>query len=164
MKPSLAPSPHSPVGDDLKAPAAAPIVGEASAQRHTAGDRDFPIIPQIIIPDIIGVTPAQRALEASMQDIIDPLNRISVRPASCRADGALISDAGATSIDEHGNLTRNDNNGVFDISRAWSPVDIRALTAPEVLRCANDLRPAHPRARLGCVGTHRCDEGGRVVP
>ena len=32
----------------------------------------FPAIPQIVVPDIIGVTPAQRALETSMQDILDP--------------------------------------------------------------------------------------------
>ena len=77
---------------------------------------DFPSIPQIVVPEIIGVTPAQRALEASMQDILDPIAGISVRPARCGTDGALVNDAGITSVDEQGNISRNGDAGIFKIN------------------------------------------------
>ena len=76
---------------------------------------EFPSIPQIVVPDIIGVTPAQRALETSMQDILDPIAGITVRPANCRTDGALVNDAGITSVDAQGNLSRNGDEGIFNI-------------------------------------------------
>ena len=77
---------------------------------------DFPSIPQIVVPDIVGVTPAQRALETSMQDILDPIAGITVRPANCSTDGALVTDAGITSVDEHGNVSRNGDEGIFKIN------------------------------------------------
>ena len=77
---------------------------------------EFPSIPQIVVPDIIGVTPAQRALETSMQDILDPIAGITVRPANCRTDGALVNDAGITSVDAQGNVSRNGDEGIFNIS------------------------------------------------
>lgn len=76
----------------------------------------FPAIPQIVVPDIIGVTPAQRALEASMQDVLDPIAGITVRPATCRTDGALVTDAGITSVDEQGNVSRNGDAGIFQVN------------------------------------------------
>ena len=76
----------------------------------------FPAIPQIVVPDIIGVTPAQRALETSMQDILDPIAGITVRPANCSTDGALVTDAGITSVDEQGNVSRNGDEGIFQIN------------------------------------------------
>lgn len=88
-------------------PAAAPT---------TAGTIDFPAIPQIVVPEIIGITPAQKALESSMQSIIDPVTGIGVRPANCATDGALLTDAGITSVDEHGNLTRNGDEGIFTVN------------------------------------------------
>lgn len=88
----------------------------AAAAPKTAGKVDFPVIPQIVVPDIVGVGPAQRKLESSMQDIIDPVAGISVRPANCATDGALINDAGITSVDEHGNLSRNGDEGLFHVN------------------------------------------------
>ncbi|MCC4589229.1 OmpA family protein [Xanthomonas sp. NCPPB 1067] len=76
---------------------------------------EFPAIPTIVVPDIVGVTPAQRALEASLQDILDPVAGISVAPARCGDGGTLITDAGITSVDANGNLLRNGSTGLFDL-------------------------------------------------
>ena len=97
-------------------PAAVSAGNDVTDELRTAGQLDFPALPQIVIPDIIGVTPAQRALETSMQAFIDPVEGISVRPATCNADGALFTDAGITSLDAHGNLTRNGDEGIFVIA------------------------------------------------
>ncbi|MCL1525978.1 OmpA family protein [Xanthomonas nasturtii] len=76
---------------------------------------EFPAIPLIVVPDIAGVTPAQRALEASLQDILDPIEGVSVAPARCGEGGTLITDAGMTSIDADGNLLRNGDGGLFNL-------------------------------------------------
>ena len=88
----------------------------AEATARTAGDIDFPALPQIVVPEIIGIGPAQAALESGMQTLIDPIAGISVRPANCATDGALINDAGITSVDADGNLTRNGDEGIFSIN------------------------------------------------
>lgn len=77
---------------------------------------EFPAIPMIVVPEIVGIGPAQRALETSMSDIIDPMAGISVRPANCATDGALVNDAGITSVDEQGNLVRNGDEGIFRLA------------------------------------------------
>ena len=87
----------------------------AAAEPRTAGAIDFPTIPRIVVPDIVGIGPAQRALESGMQSIIDPMAGISVRPANCSTDGALVTDAGITSVDEQGNVSRNGDEGIFQI-------------------------------------------------
>ncbi|MFT3761599.1 MAG: OmpA family protein [Pseudoxanthomonas sp.] len=94
----------------------------AGASPKTAGEFDFPAIPQIVVPDIVGVGPAQRALESAMQDVIDPIAGISIKPASCNGDGALVNDAGITSVDEHGNLLRNGDEGIFAIDANGSGI------------------------------------------
>lgn len=89
---------------------------DADAAPMTAGDREFPAIPQIVVPDIVGIGPAQQTLESAMQDILDPIAGISVRPANCSADGALVNDAGITSVDADGKLSRNGDEGIFRIA------------------------------------------------
>lgn len=76
----------------------------------------FPIVPNIVVPEIIGVTPAQRALESSMQTILDPVRGVTVSPARCSSEGALINDGGITRVDEHGQLMRNGDEGLFVIN------------------------------------------------
>lgn len=88
----------------------------ANAAPLTAGDREFPVIPTIVVPDILGVTPAQRALESSMQELINPIEGITIKPARCGDGGALINDAGLTHLDAQGNLSRNDGKGTFNLS------------------------------------------------
>ncbi|WP_242111523.1 OmpA family protein [Luteimonas aquatica] len=96
---------------------AGPQTAAADAETpRTAGAVDFPVIPQIVVPEIVGVGPAQRALEASMGEIIDPIDGITVRPAHCGADGVLFNDAGITSVDAQGNLARNGDEGIFSIN------------------------------------------------
>lgn len=102
-------------------PAAGAVTAEQPARMdaETTGDIDvpeFPHLPQIVVPDIVGVTPAQRALESSMGDIIDPVEGITVRPANCLADGSLAGDGGLTAVDEQGNVTRNGDEGLFEIA------------------------------------------------
>lgn len=98
------------------AASAAPVAAATAEAPKTAGEFDFPAIPQIVVPDVVGIGPAQRTLEASMQDIIDPIAGIRVRPATCTGDGALVNDAGITSVDAQGNLLRNGDAGIFRIN------------------------------------------------
>lgn len=111
--------------DDAAAPAAQSAVdpdgAAAAADRETdAEDADgaqavpqFPVIPVIVVPDIVGVSPAQRALESSIQDVLDPVAGISVKPARCDAGGRLLADGGLTSVDAQGRWTRNSAQGAF---------------------------------------------------
>ena len=89
------------------------LFGEAAM---TAGTVEFPAIPPIVVPEFVGVGPAQQNLESSMKDFIDPIAGISIKPARCGEDDALINDAGLTSINAQGNLTRVDKHGVFEIA------------------------------------------------
>lgn len=77
---------------------------------------EFPVIPSIVVPDILGVSPAQQALEASIQSILDPMAGITVSPARCDAGGGLINSGGITRVDEQGTLTRNSEDGLFKIN------------------------------------------------
>lgn len=94
----------------------APAIGAGGAETSEDPAFEFPSIPQIVVPDIIGATPAQRALETSMQGILDPIAGITVRPANCSTDGTLVNDAGITSVDEQGNVSRNGDAGIFKIN------------------------------------------------
>jgi OOP family OmpA-OmpF porin len=106
--------------DRTASPASAAADNEADTDTETSADRAaadaFPAIPVIVVPEIVGVTPAQRALESSMQAILDPIAGISVSPARCDAGGGLLRDAGITSVDAQGNLSRNGDGGIFRIA------------------------------------------------
>lgn len=102
-----------------RAPASADAAGAAEnppTDAASASVPEFPAIPPIVVPDILGVTPAQRALEASMKGALDPIKGVSIAPARCGTDGALVNDAGITSIDAQGNLLRNGEDGLFKIN------------------------------------------------
>lgn len=110
--------------DDAAAPAAESAADRgdaaAAADETEAADGDeaqavpqFPVIPAIVVPDIVGVSPAQRALESSIQDVLDPVAGIGVKPARCDAGGQLLADAGLTSVDAQGRWTRNSAHGAF---------------------------------------------------
>ncbi len=119
----------APAGADTAPPAAAPASAAAQTPAATAastaaqpgaaplsaGAVEFPPIPRIVVPEILGVGPAQRALAASLEDVIDPIAGITVKPARCQADGALINDSGVTSVDAQGQWTRNDARGQFSV-------------------------------------------------
>ncbi|MCW6026807.1 OmpA family protein [Stenotrophomonas sp. SRS1] len=98
-------------------PSSAVTASSAVADEDAPSDVPaFPVVPNIVVPDIIGVTPAQRALETSMQSILDPVAGITVSPARCGSGGALINDGGITRVDESGQLMRNGDEGIFIIN------------------------------------------------
>lgn len=94
---------------------AEPVAAQPSAEVFTAGSIEFPVIPTILVPSIIGSGPAQKRLELSMQSLIDPIAGISVRPANCATDGGLVNESGFTNVDAQGNLERVGAHGVFNI-------------------------------------------------
>ncbi|MDO5087272.1 MAG: OmpA family protein [Comamonadaceae bacterium] len=82
----------------------------------SAWDMEFPAIPQIVVPDLIGVGPAQAALQQSLKNVLDPMAGIRVRAARCSADGALLNDAGMTSLDAQGQLRHSGEKGIFRVN------------------------------------------------
>jgi len=110
-----APADQTPAAAPDAAPAAAAAATQSSAEVLTAGSIEFPVIPTIVVPSIIGSGPAQKRLEQSMQSLIDPLSGITVRPANCATDGGLVNESGFTNVDAQGNLERVGGHGVFNI-------------------------------------------------
>lgn len=108
-------SPQSDAPASAAAPAPATATPAGAATPLSAGEREFPVIPTILVPQILGVTPAQRALERSMQSLIDPIAGITVAPARCGDGGALVNDAGITQVDADGTLQRNGGGGQFKL-------------------------------------------------
>lgn len=71
----------------------------------TAGEIDFPefpVIPDITLPDMMGVSEVQSQVEDKLQSIINPINGVNIHPASCdgeqvtRANGMIIRSDGDT--------------------------------------------------------------------
>ena len=90
---------------------------DSPAEETDAGEvPELPVIPAIVVPQILGVTPAQQALEASMQSILDPMAGITVSPARCDTGGTLINSAGITRMDAQGAVSRNSKDGLFKIN------------------------------------------------
>ncbi|WLA10813.1 OmpA family protein [Xanthomonas translucens] len=116
---------------------------KASATRDTtvaaaADVPEFPAIPLIVVPEILGVTPAQRALEASMKGALDPIQGGSIAPARCGTDGVLVNDAGITGVDAQGNLLRNGENGLFKINADGSGTINGSVGDGEIVRVQAD--------------------------
>ncbi|KAF1698734.1 hypothetical protein CSC62_04080 [Pseudoxanthomonas jiangsuensis] len=108
-----------PPADPPPPPRVADAGGEAgagAADPADAGIPQFPAIPVIVVPEILGVGPAQRALEASIRPILDPVEGVSVSPARCDAGGELLADGGLAQVDAQGNLVRNGDEGIFRIA------------------------------------------------
>ncbi|WP_394537286.1 OmpA family protein [Lysobacter enzymogenes] len=112
----------APAGEPAaSAPASAHDAADADADTDAQKQADaiaaqFPAIPVIVVPEILGVSPAQRALESAMAPVLDPIAGVSVSPARCSTDGALLNDAGITSVDAQGNVSRNGDQGIFKIA------------------------------------------------
>ncbi len=122
------------------APAAAATEGAAPAARQdgevlTAGSIEFPVIPPIMVPSIVGSGQAQKQLEASMQALINPIEGITVRPANCATDGGLVNESGFTNVDAQGNLQRVGDKGVFQVGADGSG---HAVTGDGVVEVAAD--------------------------
>lgn len=119
--------------------AQAEAVAAATEEQEDAASTDagfeFPAIPPIMVPSIVGSGPAQRQLESSMQALIDPLAGISVRPANCTTDGALVNESGFTNVDAAGTLQRVADEGVFEVAADGSGL---AVTGEDVVRVNPD--------------------------
>lgn len=114
------------------APAATAAPTASNAEVLTAGSIEFPVIPTIMVPSIIGSGPAQKRLELSMQSLIDPVAGISVRPANCATDGGLVNESGFTNVDAQGNLERVGGHGVFNIGTDGSGLAVTGDGVVEV--------------------------------
>lgn len=130
------PSPEP--GQPQASPAAAASTtapAQEDARKMAVDDGGFPVIPPIMVPSIVGSGPAQRQLEASMQALIDPVAGISVRPANCATDGALVNESGFTNVDAAGNLQRVGEQGVFEVAADGSGL---AVTGEDVVHVKPD--------------------------
>ena len=137
---------------DAPAAASAPAAS-AAAEVLTAGDIEFPVIPPIMVPSIVGSGPAQKQLEESMQALIDPIAGISVRPANCATDGGLVNESGFTNVDAQGNLQRIGEHGVFEIG---ADGDGHAVTGDGVV----EVRPDGSGSVVNDAGTFEVHADG----
>ena len=85
-----------------------------------SSDVQFPTLPEIVVPDIVGTMPAQHALEKSLGDLLNPITGISVQPASCGADGAIFYRNSITDVDAQGNFTHVGSGNVAEIAKDGS--------------------------------------------
>ena len=116
-------------------PTGATVVGSAvepSVESFDAPTAEFPVIPPIMVPSIVGSGDAQRALETSMKSLIDPIAGITVRPANCSTNGTLINETGFTNVDTQGNIERVGEEGVFNIAADGSGTSTGAHGTVEV--------------------------------
>ncbi len=127
-------SPSSPPAA-TQAEAAAVATQEQADAAPADAAFEFPAIPPIMVPSLVGSGPAQKQLEASMQALIDPVAGISVRPANCATDGALVNESGFTNLDAVGNLQRVAGEGVFEVAADGSGL---AVTGEDVVRVNPD--------------------------
>lgn len=135
------------------APAAAEAAMQASSEVLTAGSIEFPVIPTIMVPSIIGSGPAQKRLELSMQSLIDSVAGISVRPANCATDGGLVNESGFTNVDAQGNLERVGGHGVFNIGADGSG---QAVTGDGVV----EVKPDGSGSVVNGAGTFEVNADG----
>ena len=127
---------RGPLPEETQAPVAAPASATGAVDTGGAvADVGFPVIPPILVPSIGGSGPAQKRLEASMQALLDPLAGISVRPANCATDGALVNESGFTNVDAAGNLQRVGGQDVFEVAADGSGL---AVSGDEVVQVNAD--------------------------
>ncbi len=152
------PSPPASTQQDAAAPAAGATAAEQDDSASTDAGFEFPAIPPIMVPSIVGSGPAQKQLEASMQALIDPVEGISVRPANCATDGALVNESGFTNVDGAGNLRRIGSEGVFEVAADGSGL---AVTDADVVR----VNPDGSGSIVNSAGTFevRADGSGTYV-
>ncbi|PJK03782.1 hypothetical protein CO612_08685 [Lysobacteraceae bacterium NML71-0210] len=121
---SSQPSPAQPAAATA-VPAAADPPGQPNATQSAAlaliGEPvpEFPLIPAIVVPDIVGVLPAQQAFEQAMTRAFEQIGQvpgISVTPARCEGGRFVANSGGITRVHEDGQVYRNAENGVFRIS------------------------------------------------
>ena len=89
---------------------------QAAPTPKTAGEVDFPALPIILVPDIIGTSAVQAQLETQIEPLIKPMSGITVRAAQCGTDGHLINSRGIFNVDDAiGRYTENSDRGLFTL-------------------------------------------------
>jgi OmpA-OmpF porin, OOP family len=81
----------------------------------TAGQFEFPSIPTIVVPQIIGIGEAQKAMETSLDELLKAVDGITIQPARCTPDNALVTDAGITEVTGDGTVNQISKLGVFEM-------------------------------------------------
>ena len=108
-----------PAENSPAAASAPPAAVSAPVQTGTGSGQaafEFPVIPEIEVPDFLGTSPAQARLEAAMPQLQDPIAGLRIRTASCAPDGSLQTRGGALMrTDENGVWRYNGEAGVFRI-------------------------------------------------
>lgn len=107
-----------------EAPAAASAPERSPAQQQAIallGEPvpDFPLIPAIVVPDIVGVQPSQQAFEKAMTTAFETIGEvpgIQVAPARCEGGQFVANSGGVTRVHEDGQVYRSSGNGVFRIN------------------------------------------------
>lgn len=84
---------------------AASVPAVQAAEPKTAGDFDFPVIPEIMVPDFLGTSPVQAQIEKIMPQLQDPIKGLNIQAAECAADGKFRG--------VRGGLTRHTDDGGF---------------------------------------------------
>ncbi len=82
---------------------------------RTAGLIDFPAIPSIVVPEIIGVGEAQKAMENSLEELLADVDGITIKPARCAAGESLVSDSGVMGLAQDGTVSSVSDMGVFEM-------------------------------------------------
>lgn len=82
----------------------------------------IPAIPAIIVPDFLGVEPAQRSFEDALGQELAAIDGIRVTPARCDATGALMSGLGLVLRDESGITADLGDQGVYIIEEGGAGV------------------------------------------
>lgn len=114
-----APQQAAPASAPASTPASAPAQAApaAAAEPKTAGNIDFPVIPEIIVPDFLGTSPAQAQIEKIMPQLQDPIAGLSVQAAECAADGSFAGARGSwVGKTEDGAWKSIGEDGIFKVN------------------------------------------------
>lgn len=71
-----------------------------TSEPKSAGELDFPTIPQIVLPDMIGTSKVQAEVTSRLASVIDPISGINVHPANCQGDDAFVYNATIINADD----------------------------------------------------------------
>lgn len=87
----------------------------AGQSAHAEEAPVIPPIPAIVVPDFVGVEPAQQSFEDALGDRLAKIDGIRIAPARCDAAGALVPGLGMVLADESGVTANLGDGGIFVI-------------------------------------------------
>ncbi|WP_285540521.1 OmpA family protein [Brucella sp. NBRC 12950] len=89
---------------------------------HAQTAKDIPAIPAIVVPDFIGVEPAQQTFQNALGDKLSNIPGIRVAPARCDDHGALVSRNGMVLRDDTGITAEFADQGTYVIEHGGAGV------------------------------------------